>query len=184
MKELSERFLREAFEGNSLYSFGDPEIIIGHSLIVRDVTLLIARDVRCNLRLIEVMALLHDIGKAHSADADVLRERHTELGFEVAGEFVAGLGFNSAELEKINGFLKGDMSSLEARIVKDADVIAFFMDGRLQRALKLWGDANGFSDELQRKADKIGGLRFEVSVGIAGEYYDGMVREWGLVGVV
>ena len=80
--QKAERFLREAFVKNPGYSFGDPEIMIGHSRTVRDVSLQIAERMECDKELLEIMALWHDIGKrcGQCGDHGNLYHSHDEKG--------------------------------------------------------------------------------------------------------
>ena len=178
--ESVEQFLKQAFEANPSYSFDDPDIMIRHAMMVRDIALKIENEVHCDRSLLEVMALFHDIGKAYAADQETLRKKHAELGYEVTKDFLPTLKLSEEDLECLENFLKGDMTSLHAQIVKDADVIAFFADPILQVALKNWGEKNDLPHELQRKADRIETLTFETSKQIARPLYDQMVAKWRL----
>jgi len=180
MRHQTESFLQDAFVANPSYSFDDPTIMIEHSKTVRDVALQIEEVTHCRRNLLEVMALLHDIGKAYPADEQTLREKHAELGYEVARDFIAKLDLGDDERMRIVTFLKGDMESLEAQIIKDADIIAFFVDEQLQKALKEWGDKNDLPNELQRKANKFEKLKFGISREIAKEPYQKMLARWNL----
>ena len=179
--QKAERFLREAFVKNPGYSFGDPEIMIGHSRTVRDVSLRIAKRMECDKELLEIMALWHDIGKAHEADWKVLRERHDELGYEVTKDILPELNLSVEQKEKLVAFLRGDLnSSSEAKMAKDADIIAFFADEKLQAALKEWADGKGFSSELQRKIAGVDSLRFEISKELVKRPLEAMKKYWNL----
>ncbi len=173
--ELATEFLHYAS-----YSFGDPAIMINHAIMVRDLALQIEENVHCDQNLLSIMALFHDIGKAYETDQQTLREKHAELGYEVTKDFIPTLKLGDNDRTLLVSFLKGDMSSLQAQIIKDADIIAFFADERLQKALKEWGDKNALPNELQRKANKIADLKFEVSVKIARPFYEQLVARWDL----
>ncbi|MDD5251850.1 MAG: HD domain-containing protein [Patescibacteria group bacterium] len=176
-----ENFVREAFRKNPAYSFGDGGIMYDHSVKVKDLALLIASNMDCDRELLAVEALLHDIGKAYPADAQTLHERHEELGFEAAVALLPQLPLTSEQAELLSGFLRGNINSVEAEIVKDADTVAFFEDERLQRALAAWAQEQGLAGEMQRKADKFKNLKFKSSRNIALPSYEAMKKRWGLV---
>lgn len=178
--EQTDLFLKRAFKKNSSYSFGDPVIMYEHGRTVRDFAMRITGSVECDRELLEVMALFHDIGKAYKADEQTLREKHAELGYEVTKDFLPDLELRDDQRQTLVDFLKGDMTSIEATVIKDADIIAFFADERLQQALKTWGDNNGLPNELQRKADKIRNLTFTSSEAIARPIYERFIEIWGL----
>ncbi len=173
-------FLKSVLEANPSYSFGDPTIMYNHSRTVRDFALQIAKSVECDQDLLEPMALFHDIGKAFVADEQTLREKHAELGYEVTKEFLPQLELSREQRDKLVAFLKGNFDFIEAEIVKDADIIAFYVDSILQKALKDWGDKNDLPNELQRKADKIRKLSLPASTNIAQPLYEKYIQDWNL----
>jgi putative nucleotidyltransferase with HDIG domain len=175
-----QEFVKKSFQENQDYSFGDWAIMYEHSLKVKEIALQIAKSVNCDKELLGIEALLHDIGKTYKTDTEVLREHHAELGYEVAKNFLPKLNLSREQNKKIARFLSGNMDSIEARMIKDADIIAFFFDERLQEAFKIWADEQGFSKELQKKADKINKLEFEVSKIIAKPLYEEMKERWHL----
>jgi len=178
--DKAERFLKDIFIENPVYSFGDWTIMYNHSRNVRDFALKIAEFIECDKRLLEIESILHDIGKAYKTDVKTLRERHSELGYEVAKNLLTQLESSQEQQEKLTAFLAGDTDSIEGRIIKDADTVAFFADKKLQAALKNWADEQGLSDELQRKVDKFKSLIFESSRAIAGPLYEQMKKRWNL----
>ncbi len=176
-----EKFVKDSFEKNPSYSFNDWTIMYNHSLMVRDVSFKIAKDINCDKKLLEIEALLHDIGKTYKTDLKTLREHHNELGYEVVKQFLPELNLSQEQSFKLEDFLRGQVKSVESMIIKDADIIAFFADKRLQEAFSGWADKEGLKDELQRKADKINKINFESSKELAMEPYQEMKNIWHLL---
>ena len=83
-------------------------------------------------------------------------------------------------MKELTDFLQGHLHSTEAQIVKDADIIAFFLDEDLQNKFKDWADKQELPDELQRKADKLGKLRFDISKQITLPLHKKMRKKWQL----
>ncbi|MHB8831427.1 MAG: HDIG domain-containing metalloprotein [Patescibacteria group bacterium] len=179
--EIAEEYLKKVFVDNPDYSFGDWSVIYQHSLNVRDLALKIAEQVECDKELLELFALFHDIGKAYKADYLYLHEHHEELGFNVAEPILSKLSLSTGQSVKLTEFLKGDLSSVEANIMKDADTLAFFMDERLQDLFKKWADEKGLVGELQRKADKYQKLKFEISKAMGKAAHDKMCQKFQLI---
>ncbi|MDP3964044.1 MAG: HD domain-containing protein [bacterium] len=176
----ADRFLVEAFQTNASYSFSDPQIMILHSRLVRDFAFQIAKGIDCDSELLEIMALWHDIGKTYNAKPDVLRKKHNELGYEVTRNILFEIKISKNRKQNLIQFLKARSHSIESTIVKDADILAFFADLHLQKALKTWADANNIENELQRKADKFYDLQLPESKRLAEKLYQKMKSRWGL----
>lgn len=176
----TKNFVKHSFQENPAYSFNNWMIMYEHSVMVKDIALQIAESVPCNKDLLAIEALLHDIGKVYKADSKFLHKHHAELGYKVAKEFVRQLVLSDSDQKELEAFLKGKTNSTEGKIVKDADIIAFFCDYKLQEAFKIWADVEELSDELQRKADKIDKLEYTSSKEIAERFYVEMKKRWGL----
>lgn len=175
-----EKFVKDSFIGNPGYSFGDWRIMYEHSLKVKDMALQIAERVECDKEVLAIEAWLHDIGKVYKADQKILREHHTELGYDVAKDFLSELNLSEQQTRKLEAFLRGKTESLEGRIIKDADIIAFFLDEKLQKAFKSWADKQALLNEMQRKADKFNRLEFGISKEIARPLYEEVKKRWHL----
>lgn len=180
-KRIAEDFLKQVFIENPAYSFGDWTVMYDHSLRVRDLAMKIAEHVECDTELLELFALFHDIGKAYKADYLYLHEHHEELGFSVAESILSKLSLTAEQLTKFTDFLKGDLGSLEANVMKDADTLAFFMDEKLQELFKKWADEKGLVGELQRKADKYQKLKFPISRDMGKAAHDKMCQKFSLL---
>mgnify|MGYP001602545979 FL=1 len=173
-------FLKKSFQNNSSYSFGDWTIMYNHSLRVKEYALQIAESIECDKELLYIEALFHDIGKAYKTNLKILKEQHARLGFAVAGSIMLELNISATQRKKLESFLCGDINSVEGRIIKDADILAFFSDIKLQSAFKNWAEKEMLFGELQRKADKINKLQFNISKKIAEPLYQSMKRQWHL----
>ena len=164
---LAEEYLKQSFIENPSYSFGDWTIMYEHSVKVKDLALRIAQEIECDEELLIIESLWHDIGKVYKADEKILRERHAELGYQVTKNFLPQLSLPFEKEARLISFLKGDLSSIEAQVVKDADIIAFYMDEKLQLAFKTWAEKNNLLNEIERKINKLNHLRFNISKQIA-----------------
>lgn len=178
--EQTREFLENAFIENPHFSFGNWRIMYNHSLLVLKFALGIAEEIDCDKLVLSVGSLLHDIGKAYKADEQLLREKHEELGYEISQKFLEKFNFSDEQRLKLKDIFLGDGKSVERQIIKDADIVAFFADERLQKALKSWADKRGLTNELQRKLDKVRLLHFGVSKKIAEPFYKEMKKRWDL----
>lgn len=174
------RFLKKSFQANPAYSFNDWRIMYRHSCRVKKLADKICSAVGGDRQVVLLGALLHDIGKTYRASEEVLRERHNELGWEVSRDFIMGLNFKEEQKNKLRDILTGCDGSLESQIIHEADIVAFFIDKKLQTALKIWADKNNLPNELKRKLDNWEKLKFEISKKIAKKYYSQMKIRWGL----
>ncbi|MFH2063207.1 MAG: HD domain-containing protein [bacterium] len=180
MIEAAKKFLADSFQANPSYSFGDWHIMYDHSVNVSRFARQIGEMVGCDLTVLAIGGLLHDIGKVYQADEEILRREHARLGWIVSDKFLSGLGLSAEQLAKLKDMLSGEGDSEERQVIEDADIIAFFVDEQLQQALKTWADQKGLPNELQRKIDKFNQLRFPVSQTIAETFRDQMAERWGL----
>lgn len=177
--EAAEKFLKKSFQDNPAFSFNDWEIMYHHSVVVCSYALHLAtRFPDADLEVVSVGALLHDIGKAMKTDEDTLRASHGKMAFEFSAKFLKSLDLDDDQYEALKNILKEESDSLENKIIKDADAIAFFADGKLQQALKDWADNKGLPNELQRKLDKFERLNFEESKKIAEPLVAKMKERW------
>lgn len=165
--EKVKEFVRAAFQRNPSYSFNDPKIMFNHSVLVEKYAARLAKEVACDAEAVSIAALLHDVGKTFDADEKTLYEKHGELAWTVSAEFVNGLELPEKTRALIERLLCGDYSSVEGRIVKDADVIAFYADEELQDAFCEWALKQGQPDELTRKLEKYEKLGYPQSKELA-----------------
>ncbi len=178
----AKKYLRRAFIANPSYSFNNWRIMYHHSLLVMKLAKKIGREINCDMTVITIGALLHDIGKTFRADEQTLHADHDKLGYEVSKNFLATIYLTEQQHNILKKILSGPDDSIEKKIIEDADVIAFFADLKLQTAFKAWIDKNQMAGEMERKLNKFNSLHFEVSKKLAQTYYQKMKNRWGLVG--
>lgn len=95
-----------------------------HALQVRNFALMIQEKVGGNKNVVEVAALLHDIGKAK-----LIAPRHEEISAKLAKEFLRKINFSNDEIEKIVECIKYENSLfVEAKILRSADSMSLIMD--------------------------------------------------------
>lgn len=162
----ADSFLRQAFQQHPHFSFGDWRIMYEHSRLVRDYALRIAESVPCDTLVLQLGALLHDIGKTVIADEETLRAHHGRMGYDVSKPFLESLRIAPAQREKVLSLFLGG-SCVEKRIISDADLLAFLADRRLQEALAQWAEKRGLAGEIERKVSKARSLHFKASMAIA-----------------
>ena len=178
--ESTKKFLEVSFRENPHFSFNNWKIMYDHSLLVQKFSLELAKNIKCDTLVLQIGALLHDIGKIYKADEETLRKKHGELGYAVSRDFIETLNLTAVQKSNLKDILSSIGDSTERHIIKDADIIAFFADAQLHMAFKKWADERGFESELQRKLDKISKLRFNESKEIAKPVYTEMKARWGL----
>lgn len=98
---------------------------IGHALRVRDTAMQIAREEEADLFVVELAALLHDVGipREHREGGD-----HAAYGAELAREFLTKEGVSPDIIERVVECIRNhrfsaarDPPTLEAAILQDAD---------------------------------------------------------------
>ncbi len=177
---LTKRYLRQAFISNPSYSFNDWRIMYRHGVMVMKLARKITSDIDCDMTVVMIGALLHDIGKTFRADEQTLHAKHDTLGYEMSKDFLATLHLTTQQHERLKNILSGPDDSVEKKIIEDADAIAFFVDKKLQTVFKNWADKNQMVNEMQRKLNKFTALHFDVSKQIAQPYYQTTKERWNL----
>ena len=119
-------FMREHVPSSRLEKSGSSDSYFRHVYGARKYALLLAKEYGADPFVVEMAALLHDLG----ADAG---EAHAQKSAEMAAEFLSGAGVPKDLSEKILGCIlhhsagsKAD--SLEEQIIQDADGIIFLED--------------------------------------------------------
>lgn len=176
--EETKLFVFEEFEANPHYSFGDGSIMYQHSLHVLDYALELTSELPCDKLIVTLEALLHDIGKTYKADEAVLQERHHELGWKVCEKYLKSLKLTDTQLGELKLFFEKKTDSIESRIVKDADVIAFYSDARLHNQFRRWAEEKNKEGELERKLNKFDSLNFSISKQIAEPLHEKLKQKW------
>jgi putative nucleotidyltransferase with HDIG domain len=95
-----------------------------HSFLVRDFALMIHQKVGGDRDVVEVSALLHDIGKAK-----LLARSHEKFSTELTKKFLEKIEFDKNKIKKIVECIEYEnFSSIEARILRSADSMGLIMD--------------------------------------------------------
>lgn len=178
LTEETKLFVFEEFTANPSFSFGDGSIMYQHSLHVLEYALEIASEFTCDKTVVILEALLHDIGKTYKTSHEVLQEKHHELGWKVCEKYLNSLNLTAAQLHELKVFFEKKTNSIESRIVKDADVIAFYADPRLHNSFKRWTNDKNLEEELERKLAKFDSLHFSVSKQLGEKHWEKLKTKW------
>lgn len=171
-------FVKEKFRENPYYSFNDWHVMYNHSIIVEKLASRISRGMKCDRLLVSLGALLHDIGKTYKTDEETLHKHHEGFNLAVSIEFIEGLGLPGKKLSKLKKIVSYSSSSVEMKIVKDADALAFYYDRKLNRLFLKWAKAKELDSSIERKISKFGNLYFEESRKIGKEWLERMKKGW------
>lgn len=184
----AQEFLRKQFIANPSYSFNNADIMINHSIQVMDVAVDIGSQIpECDLLVVSLGALFHDIGKVAKVSPEILKDKHSEYNWVIASEFLNGIVLTPEQTEKLKNILyerpETLKSCVEQQAVKDGDRISFMKDYVLQKALYDWAEGIHTGTgilELQKKLNNVTSLVFERSKELAKEPYENMRNKWGL----
>jgi len=100
-----------------------------HAFMVRKFALMIQERVGGDKDIVEVSALLHDIGKAK-----LLAPEHEEISAVLSKEFLEKMDFDKNKIQRIIECIKyKNFKSIEAKILRSADSIALIMDKNGQK---------------------------------------------------
>jgi len=118
------KFVEEACNEHTL----GKEIYINHFLPVVDYAKLLANGKGVDLELIEIAALLHDIGSILNG-----RENHHITGAEIAEKKLTELNYPNDKIQKIKncilhhrGSIGNSFNSIEEQIIAEADSLTLF----------------------------------------------------------
>ena len=170
-------FVRGRFERFPHFSFGDPRIMIDHSLEVHAIACELSEEADCSRCLVEICALLHDIGKTAQEDLVTLEKHHERLGWIVSAGFLRSLALKPEQLKAVRDFFDGRPST-ERAIVKEADIAAFFLDPVLQSAYVKWAEENGKTALIPGKWEKFDQLRLPRAKELCARAWQGSREKW------
>jgi len=171
-------FVKQAFIEHPHYSFGHWSVMYDHSCKVEELAMKIAEEVECDRLLVAIASLLHDIGKTHQADAETLHREHESFNLAVSEDFLESLGLPSEKLGKLKRLVSFEDDSVEMRVIKDADAMAFPADKRLYMLFIKWVDKERIEPSVQGKLDKFQKLNFAVSRDMSRDWFERMERDW------
>lgn len=178
--KMAEAFVEEEFRKHPHHSFGDWTVMQDHSMRVRDLALQIGEGMHADTFVIEIVALLHDIGKTYEADDATLHVHHEDFNLLVSEKFLDALGLTEEQLRKIKNLIVHKDSGKEAQIIEDADALAFYADRRLYMLFIDWAREMNLEKSIQKKLDKFARLHFDVSRQLGAGWYEQMKKDWGL----
>lgn len=176
--EQTKRFVKEKFQRHPHHSFDDWSVMYNHSVTVQELALNIAEEVECDTLVVAIAALLHDIGKTYVADEETLHKHHEDFNVIVAKSFLESLLLDIPVRNKILCIISEKDSSIESLIIRDADIIAMYVDSTLHMHLIEWALRTDRKDVLERKLNNIDRLQFLVSKQIAEQPYIKMKERW------
>lgn len=171
-------FVKNSFIEKPHYSFNDWTVMYNHSITVEEMAMLISKDMEADLIVIAISALLHDIGKIYEADDETLKEKHEKFNFIVSKEFLESLDLTKEQLDKIKETILGENDTIERKIIKDADALAFFKDKTLHILFFKWANEIKRQDYIEKKLNKFSKLNFDTSKKIGKKWFKEMKREW------
>ncbi|MEK9135393.1 MAG: HD domain-containing protein [Patescibacteria group bacterium] len=125
-----------------------------HAFMVRKFALMLQKEVGGDKDIIEVSALLHDIGKAK-----LLASGHEKISGELAEQFLRKIDFDESQISKIIECIKYEnFDSVEAKILRSADSMALIMDAEGQKwyfTKVLGNDKEKILNEIEKSFSEI-----------------------------
>jgi len=165
---ISDKILSEIKEFTRLNSEDDDIHGYPHVLRVYNLCIKMGKKLNANLKILEIAALLHDIGRKKEKE-DVFKRNHAEISAEIALKFLKNSNLNLTKQEinaiihciKSHSFSSGvPAESLEAKILSDADKIDALGAIGLYRTIGFTVLNNGgINDVINHLENKILNLR-------------------------
>lgn len=172
-------FVRAEFIKHPHHSFGDAAVMYDHCLKVEQLGQQLAQGQDCNLFALSIAALLHDIGKTYEADEQTLHAEHESFNLAVCQRFLKQLELPADDLSLVEALIADSSSSMEAIILHDADILAFFMDARLNILFIDWAKEKGLEESIEKKLGNYDRLVLAESKELGREPYGQMRESWG-----
>jgi hypothetical protein len=95
-----------------------------HALLVKKFSLMIQKKVGGDKDIVEISALMHDVGKAK-----LLAPGHEKISAKLTEQFLKKIKFNKDKIQKIVNCIKYEnFETIEAKILSSADSISLIMD--------------------------------------------------------
>ncbi len=176
----TQEFVKESFLKRPHYSFNDWSIMYNHSVLVKDIALKISKGISCDKLIVSVGALLHDIGKTHKADPETLHKEHESFNLKISEKFLESLALDKEQFKKLKEVVSCNSDSIESKIIKHADALAFYADKTLHTAYIKWAKENNLNNAIQRKLEKFSKLNFEQSKIIVEKWFEETKKDWGI----
>ena len=146
-----------------------------HAFQVREFALMIQKRVGGDRDVVEVSALLHDIGKAKLLGPD-----HEEISAKLAKEFLEKINFDENKIKQIVECVKYEnFDFIEARILRSADSMGLIMDEEGQK----WYFENILKDNKERVLKELeksySEIEFDFAKKFVGTTYKKLVKKYG-----
>ncbi len=174
----TKQFVKAKFIEHPHHSFNDWNIMYNHSIKVYEIAMQLAKNVSCDETVVALSALLHDIGKTYPADAMTLHKKHEEFNVLIARPFIEQVNLSEAQRELLEETLLEKSNSTEAKIVRDADILAFYADKKLHFLFLKWAQEKNLPQSIEKKLNNYSKLHFEQSKTMGKKWFDEMKREW------
>jgi putative nucleotidyltransferase with HDIG domain len=144
-----------------------------HAFQVRDYALLIFKDLGGDKDVIEVSALLHDIGKS-----ELLAPGHEIISSRLTKEFLEKISFDSNKIPLILKCVEYEnFDTLESRILRTADSMALIMDKDGQE----WYFENVLRNDKERILGEVKNsyeeIEFDIAKDIVRENYNRLIEK-------
>jgi putative nucleotidyltransferase with HDIG domain len=145
-----------------------------HAFQVRDYALLISKDLGGDKDVIEVSALLHDIGKS-----ELLAPGHEIISSILAKEFLENINFDSNKIPLILKCIEYEnFDTLESKILRTADSMALIMDKEGQE----WYFENILKNDQERILEEVKNsykeIEFDIAKDIVRENYNRLIKKY------
>lgn len=145
-----------------------------HAFMVREFALMLQEKVGGDKDIIEISALLHDIGKAK-----LLAPGHEKISGELTEQFLRKIDFNESQIYTIIECIKYEnFDSVEAKILRSADSMALIMDAKGQKwyfTKVLGDDKEKILNELEKSFSEI---EFDIGKELVRGVYQKLVNEY------
>jgi len=147
---------------------GEGSHTLEHVLRVRKLCLLIGKAEGADLEVLEVAALLHDVGRPREAETG---RSHAEIGAEMATSFLSSISFPREKVERVASAIRTHRfserltpSTLEGKILSDADKLdamgAIGLARTIAESLRLGRGLEGTIRHINRKLLRLRGLLY------------------------
>ena len=135
-----------------------------HAFQVRKFALMVQENVGGDKDVVEVSALLHDIGKA-----ELLAPGHEEISAKLAKEFLEKIRFDKNKISRVVECIKYESFELiESRILRSADSMALIMDKEGQK----WYFENILKNDKDRILKELDKAYSEIDFEFAKEFIE------------
>jgi len=146
-----------------------------HTLQVRDYALMIQKRAGGDKDIVELAALLHDIGKA-----ELLAPGHEKISAQLASKFLKKLNVDEKKINKVlECIMYEDFTQLETRILRSADSMSLIMDSSggkewfFKNVLKK--DKKKIVDELKKSYSEV---QFDFAKALVRNTYESLLKKY------